>query len=390
VFEQSIVSEVSIAPNYLETNETAGFFSNSSGGTHLTANWSTGDGGGFVGGNGSHAYRAPGAYVAQLTVTDIYGVQNVTTSSATVHLFLAGLVAPSAADRGLPAIFSAFPVNGTAPYNFTWVFSDGTGSYGASVRHAFDATGGPSVLLTVRDATGTVVNQTVSLRVDPPMSVTSSVTLTVLDVDVTTNLSVAAVNGTSPYQVVWNLPDNRIYVGDQLSYRPTIAGPANLSVSVTDAVGAAWSDEFHLIVNPPLNFTVRTSSNSASLGRSVSFTTNVVGGTTPYSYAWRFGDGGTSSVSAPSHTYPRSGEFTVTAWVNDSGGGSLRQTIEVKIPKTSGGLLWEILALPTIDLVAIVAALVLVGTLLIGLVIVRRRRSAPANTVPPAVGTPKA
>ena len=57
----------------------------------------------------------------------------------------------------------------------------------------------------------------------------------------------------------------------------------------------------------------------------------------------------------------------MNVWVNDSGGGSFRQTVEVKVPRTSGGLLWQILALPVTDLIAItigiVAAVLVCGRL---------------------------
>ncbi|HTT35434.1 MAG TPA: PKD domain-containing protein [Thermoplasmata archaeon] len=55
----------------------------------------------------------------------------------------------------------------------------------------------------------------------------------------------------------------------------------------------------------------------------VSFELFPYGGTTPYYFAWEFGDGNRTSnttFSTIAHLYVRSGNFTFTFWVNDSGG----------------------------------------------------------------------
>ena len=58
-------------------------------------------------------------------------------------------------------------LNGTALYNFTWTFSDGSTGFGATVSHVFLATGPASLDLAVRDGTGTIVSEPESVHVDP-------------------------------------------------------------------------------------------------------------------------------------------------------------------------------------------------------------------------------
>ncbi|MDQ3017221.1 MAG: PKD domain-containing protein, partial [Bacteroidota bacterium] len=61
--------------------------------------------------------------------------------------------------------------------------------------------------------------------------------------------------------------------------------------------------------------------NSTSTTTEVCFTDLTLGGTPPYSYAWTFGDGGTSTMANPCHTYnATTGTFTATLYVTDADG----------------------------------------------------------------------
>jgi PKD repeat protein len=50
------------------------------------------------------------------------------------------------------------------------------------------------------------------------------------------------------------------------------------------------------------------------------FTSRVAGGTTPYTYSWQFGDGGSSSAADPDHTYTAANSWLVTLTVTDHDG----------------------------------------------------------------------
>jgi len=54
--------------------------------------------------------------------------------------------------------------------------------------------------------------------------------------------------------------------------------------------------------SPPL---ITSISSTLTAGDTVKFTAFVIGGTSPYVYIWRFGDGGTSSSVNPEHSYPK-------------------------------------------------------------------------------------
>jgi len=62
---------------------------------------------------------------------------------------------------------------------------------------------------------------------------------------------------------------------------------------------------------------------SSTLGATVS------GGTAPYTYAWDFGDGGTSNFQNPSHTFTTTGVFGCQVSVKDKDGRSASGTVNV-------------------------------------------------------------
>lgn len=61
---------------------------------------------------------------------------------------------------------------------------------------------------------------------------------------------------------------------------------------------------------------------TVKVGKQIQFVPTVSGGFSPYSYAWDFGDGSTSTEAAPTHTYRKSGTFTVTVKITDDKGNT--------------------------------------------------------------------
>ncbi len=374
VFEPSIVSATNIAPNPLETNGTAHFFSNTTGGTDPGVTWSLGDGSSWIGNNGTHVYSRAGNYTVFLTARDWYGVVNTSFPiRLTVRPFSLGLAIPGAVDAYSPAVFSVNPANGTAPYNVTWTFPGGNTSYGAAASHTFSAIGSASVGVAVRDATGTLQSVLDTIQVNPPLSGQVQPSLLTMDAGTSASFAIQPQGGTPPYVSLWTLPDGRDFVGSNVTYRPTVAGAVDVTVLLRDGANATWSDRVAVQVNSPLTFTASASEPTPTSGRSVSFSARVTGGSSPYTYSWHFGDGSTSPAATPTHEYGGPGTYQVTVWVNDSGGGSFRQSLAVKVPRSAGGLLWQILLLPLGEKLVVAGASV-GGVLLLGAVAYRRTR----------------
>jgi hypothetical protein len=384
VFELSIVNSVNVLPSVAKANTSVSFFSNATGGDRPASAWTFGDGSGVPTGNATHVYTIPATYHAKLTSTDHWGAQNVTT--VTVVIVPSGLSvrAPSILDVGVAGTFSAVSYNGTPPFNFTWTFSDGSLSYGGTVNHTFYVVGPASATVTVRDAVGTNTSGHVSLTIAPTLSGGGSLSPRPVDIGSPVLLVANGSGGAPPYIYNWSLPNGRSLQGSNLTYIPTSVGASSFGLTVLDRGGGRWSTSLPLEVNPALTFNATASSTSYFSGRHVDFSATVSGGTPPYTYTWLFGDGGSSNVPAPSHTYKSSGTFLVNVWINDSGEGHYHRLIDAKVARVSGGLIWQIGDLPWWEQVSLgVAAVVAVGVL-VGLVVRRSRRSRRPPPTGPA------
>ena len=133
--------------------------------------------------------------------------------------------------------------------------------------------------------------------------------------------------------------------GDECAWISSGQGASALVTFSTGsfAMQSTWSNDTnrcdisHPIVSgsggtPTANFTYSAS------GLTVSFTdTSTDSGGTIGSHAWTFGDGGTSSVTNPTHTYAAGGTYSVTEKVTDSGNGSTSSKTSAVTVSASGG-----------------------------------------------------
>lgn len=68
---------------------------------------------------------------------------------------------------------------------------------------------------------------------------------------------------------------------------------------------------------------------STPTGNTLSFTAQPVLGTAPYSYQWNFGDGNSSTIAKPTHTYSSNGVYLVSLTVTDSKSNSATYNMNV-------------------------------------------------------------
>ena len=104
------------------------------------------------------------------------------------------------------------------------------------------------------------------------------------------------------------------------------AGSYSISLTVTSGADQSDPEEKTVVVTaapPPENktptasFTVSSFTGEAPLA--VTFTSTITDGNGPSEISWNFGDGSTSTVPNPTHTYTKEGVYNVTLTVTDSG-----------------------------------------------------------------------
>ena len=221
------------------------------------------------------------------------------------------------------ANFTGTPTNGAAPLsvaftnlstgstNFTWDFGDGNTSSVTNPPHTFTNTGTYAVTLTAIGPGGTnILTRTGYIVVtNPPPPVanfTGAPTNGLVPLTVTfTNLSTTATN------YAWTFGDGSTSSAANPLHTFTNAGTFDVTLT---AVGPSGTNVlprtgYIVVTNPPppvANFTGTPTNGLTSL--TVAFT-NL--STTATNYFWDFGDGSTSSVTNPPHTFTNAGSYTV-------------------------------------------------------------------------------
>ena len=133
----------------------------------------------------------------------------------------------------------------------------------------------------------------------------------------------------------WNFGDGSTGSGVTASHTYAAAGTYTATLTVTDDSGATASTTRSVTVAGPPNQPPTAVLASSCSGVSCTFdgTGSSDHDGTVKSYAWNFGDGSTSTASAPSHTYAAIGNYTVTLTVTDNGGATNTATKALTLTK---------------------------------------------------------
>ncbi len=282
-----------------------------------------------------YTYSSAGTYTVNLTVTNAGGSDSeVKTDYITVTT---APVSPTAA-------FSANTTSGTAP--LTVAFTDAsTGT--APLTYAWDFTNDGSVDATTQNATHTYLtagNYTVNLTVTGPGGTDSEVkssyiTVTSVTPKISAQFTASPVSGRSPLAVrftdqsigtitsyEWDFNNDGMV--DSRMMNPlkffTSAGEYTVQLTVRgpDGTDQEVKNQYIDVTAKPLRpiafFSANTLSGAAPLN--VTFTDKSYNN--PDSYLWKFGDGTTSTLKNPSHTYPVPGYYKVGLTASNAAGSS--------------------------------------------------------------------
>ncbi len=206
------------------------------------------------------------------------------------------------------------PVNPNTTF-FWWMFGDNSpGDFNLNPTHTYAAPGNYAVTLSMFDS----LNQCTSVITDT-IVVTGNVlcNVSVFSVPVSDAscatcadgvLSAFVMGGTAPYTYVWSNGDTANTIYGLL--------PGQYVVCVTDANGCTSCDT--AFVNVQSQSSCNASFNVTLTSGNVYSFTNTSSSSPTANYFWDFGDGNTSFLPNPTHSYSVSGNYAVCLSVYDS------------------------------------------------------------------------
>jgi PKD repeat protein len=310
--------------------------------------WVFGDGGTSNQQNPTHVYAAQGTYKATLTVTDTdlaTGTADLTIMAGTTANKPPVVTVSATPTSGLAPLTVAFSGSATDPdgtiASYTWAFGDGGTATQATTTHQYMAAGTYTATLTATDNGGATGSASVSITVSSPGNQPPTATASASPLSGPAPLSVVFTgSGSDPDGTIasytWSFGDGGTSAQQNPSHGYAASGNYTATLTVTDNNGATGAATVSITVgtNQPPSASASRSPSSGPAPLAVAFTGS---GSDPdgtiASYAWTFGDGGTSTLQNPSHTYNTAGTYTATLTVTDNGGakGSASVTITVLV-----------------------------------------------------------
>ncbi|MEM2129288.1 MAG: PKD domain-containing protein [Candidatus Bathyarchaeia archaeon] len=206
-----------------------------------------------------------------------------------------------------------------------------------------------------------------------PLSVSISPLSASILVGQSVNFTSTVSGGSPSYNYQWYL-NGSIVLGATSStwtFKPTNQGEYMVNLNVTDSLGSVAISETAVIsVAPQLAVSIYPLSASVIVGQTITFTSTVTGGYTPYTYQWYLNDNPVSGATSPSWAFTptTNGIYYIYLKVTDDK-GNIAQSDTARITATIvpvGGCSFPIpsqtKAEPIIPYIALVAALTVVFT----------------------------
>ncbi len=280
------------------------------------------------------------------------------------------------AEIGAPVLVQVTVGSGTPPYSAAVSFGDGSAAFLTgrgpylNVTHLFPEAGTFVLSANVTDAVGaTDVALTDSLTVTAGPDVVAQGTPTATDAGVPVAFSADVLaGGSAPLGYAWSFGDGFGSSAAAPSHAYALPGTYRITVNATDREGAVSTSSLTVVVAALPSLSVSSSPSSPGRGVETTFLANVSGGTAPYAFSWRFGDGSGSLLPTPQHWFNATGRYPINVWVNDSVGGDAHASWNVTVPvasfwgSLSGAPAWFWAALGGIAAVGIGGALYLLRT----------------------------
>ncbi|WNY23344.1 hypothetical protein MmiHf6_06510 [Methanimicrococcus hongohii] len=284
--------------------------------------WSFGDGATSNQiGNVSHTYTKEGNYTVSLTISNSYGNQ---TETKTNYIYVgSGVVADFTANNtaGASPLSVKFTDNSSGnPTKYSWDFGDGTTSSEKSPTHVYNSTGTYTVSLTVSNEFSNDTKTSKSLinvGTAPYVFFTANGTINSKQVVFTSH---GSVSDSTAFK--WDFGDGKTSSEKNPTHTYSSTGTYNVTLTASNSYGTFNYTLRNVTITNTLKADFTASNNQGSSPLKVNFTDETVGSGSTSTYLWNFGDGTTSTDKNPSHTYNRTGTYTVALTVTNPCGAT--------------------------------------------------------------------
>src|SRR6266571_2471801 len=242
---------------------------------------------------------------------------------------------PSSPAAGYPVTLNATSSGGTAPYTFAWTFGDGTNGTGNPASHTFASGGSYNVTVAIRDSTGAIILTYKIINVKYDVPPVPQFTWTPAIVFAGETVFFDGSTSSDPDGVIvahlWQLGEGAAQTGIGVLHIYSFPGLYQVSLSVTDDSGVTVVKPVAVWVHPTLALTASSNATQGLAPVGLSFSTQVSGGQSPYTFSWDFGDGLTSPRPNPIHNYTIPRVYRVEVTVTDSLGHSASQVLNITV-----------------------------------------------------------
>lgn len=294
------------------------FTNTSTGPPTLSYLWDFGDGNFSTAANPVHTYTASGSYVVTLVTYSTAGCQDTAVSNTIViGGYTTSFSGPAQVCVGENAAFTN--TSAPAPASTFWSFGDGGTASTFNATHTYTAPGTYTVRLynNFNSCIDSAI-QTILVYPNPVADFTAPDTAR-CEPPFTVNFQDLSTGGAVSWQ--WDFGDGSTSTLQNPSHTYTSYGSFDVTLIITSASGCTDT----LII--PDFITIRRASISmpglqarGCIPFTFTFNPVITAVDMITSYSWDFGDGGTSTLPSPTHTYTIQGTYNVTLTITTSTG----------------------------------------------------------------------
>ncbi len=270
-------------------------------------------------------YNTPGTYNVTLIASNPTGSDTlIKTNFVTIGSTPA--TSFTSANSGLTVNFTNTSTNAST---YSWNFGDGGNSTATNPSHTYTTDGTYTVVLTATNGCGTTTSsQTVVVTSLPTAGFAANVTAGCAALSVQFTSTSSANSSTYNWEFPGGTPNTSTQQNPLVVYNTP--GVYSVTLTVGNAAGNATATQNNYIsvgTVPTANFTAGVSSNIVTFANASS---------NALSYSWNFGDGNTSAIANPIHTYLADGVYTVVLTATNScGTTTATQTVTIATPPTA-------------------------------------------------------